>query len=291
MARRKRRQREALDYFRFDVVAYLTSPDVAIMTAAQEGAFVRLLAFASKAKDCALDNDDAKLAKLSKLGDEWSTLGTLVRAQFVEIEGDPTRIVNEKLRTEWLSAWDSYRDRCKRNRKNRLSRGRVVNHSSDESSTTGALKETVTVTGKETVVPIDPTPNGVAAKPRASVRSAIALSWSTEAVKLWEQYMGPAKGFGGRIGSALKPVEAEYGWATVRPLWEQRLQDACTWDDPGRFTPEIFARSFKALATTRGTALVPAAPPAREQQKLAAREAMRAAGLKGDGTVPGREGA
>ncbi len=114
---RKRREREELDYFRFDAVAWLTSQEVSAMVPAQEGAYIRLLAICFRAKDCTIPDDDFQLASLSRLGPEWSTLGQFVKAQFKPDPERPGRLMNEKLRKEWHEAWDGYRDRQDRNAK------------------------------------------------------------------------------------------------------------------------------------------------------------------------------
>src|SRR5688572_2488835 len=98
---KKSRSREVLDHFTFDANAWLTSPAVSAMTPAQEGAFIRLLALQAKTKDCTLPNDDAELAAMSRLKDQWPELGPLVRKQFVVSKRNSKRIFNEVLRDKW----------------------------------------------------------------------------------------------------------------------------------------------------------------------------------------------
>jgi hypothetical protein len=248
-----RRKRDALDYFRFDVVAYLTSPDVTVMTAAQEGAYVRLLAFASRAKDCAIPNDEDKLAKLSKLGSDWLTEGRLVREQFQEVVGDSSRLINEKLHAEWSSAWVNYKARCKRNRANALKRSESLASGKRVASDTKATAHVKGKgTGTGTIALTDAVPSLAPAGAEAPAQGELGLvvqsprSWSDDACGLWKEYLGSVKSMGGRIAGALKPLVEENPWPVIRPLWVDALQDAVTWDDPGRFTPEIFARAFKA---------------------------------------------
>lgn len=211
---RTRRKRDALDYFRFDSVGWLTSPDVTRMTAAQEGAFIRLLALASRDKQCSLADDDGALATLSKLGPEWATAGALVREQF---EPHPTlggRLINRKLFSEWSSAWASYRERCKRNRQNRLKAERKHDQSStdrapvvDQSSTTGGVKGTVKGKGKGTVA--------IATKKQPSAPAAPA-SWSAEAIDIWLLRFPDAVRFKDELLGNLKPLVQKLGWRSPR---------------------------------------------------------------------------
>lgn len=77
-----------------------------MMTPEQEGAFIRLLCISWLARDvpCSLPNDDVALAQMSRLGSRrWKAVGGLVRAQFRPVEGDKTKLRNEKL-------WGVYQD-------------------------------------------------------------------------------------------------------------------------------------------------------------------------------------
>lgn len=202
----KRRKRDALDYFRFDAVAWITSPEVTAMTAAQEGAFLRLLVYASRAKDCALPADDEILAKLSKLGDDWSTTGRLVRQQFVPLNGDGTRIINEKLHSEWRRSWSNYRARCKRNRENRLKGAPVVH----DSSTSGDVKGKGTRKGKGVIsVPTDNLP--------AAAGAPLAQAFpSKRAVDVFRRHY-PDGEPSGSMFKALRPLVQKHGWEKVEP--------------------------------------------------------------------------
>lgn len=92
-----------LHYFPLFASDWLSSEAITLMKPEQEGAFIRLLivAWNSSELPCSLPNDEVTLAHLSRLGKRWKKLGPLVRAQFVEVEGDPTRLRNPKL-------WDVY---------------------------------------------------------------------------------------------------------------------------------------------------------------------------------------
>jgi uncharacterized protein YdaU (DUF1376 family) len=76
-------------------------------------------------------------------------------------------------------------------------------------------------------------------------------SWSREACDDWKAHLGTAPG--GRVGAALRPLVREYGWERVRPLWQEACEQAALETDPSYFTPEVFARTFKArLAAPKG---------------------------------------
>lgn len=57
--------------FQFYPADWLSSRKVALMTPAQEGAYIRLLCYCWDDPDCTLPDDDAQLAVLSRLGEGW----------------------------------------------------------------------------------------------------------------------------------------------------------------------------------------------------------------------------
>lgn len=84
--------------FQFYVNEWLGSTKIALMTPAQEGGYIRLLAVAWNAPDCGLPDDDTQLARLSRLGDEWlNGASTLVRECFFSKSG---RLFNQRLLCE-----------------------------------------------------------------------------------------------------------------------------------------------------------------------------------------------
>lgn len=91
--------------FQFYASDWLGSTKITLMTPAQEGAYIRLLAHAWNSDDCGLPNDDAKLAVLSRLGEGWLKGGSeVLRECFIEKNG---RIYNERLLNVWeeQKAW------------------------------------------------------------------------------------------------------------------------------------------------------------------------------------------
>jgi uncharacterized protein YdaU (DUF1376 family) len=92
--------------FQFYVNDWLSSKTVALMTPAQEGAYIRLLAYAWSADDCGLNDDDQELSVLSRLGEGWFNGGsTAIRKCFIQRDG---RLYNERLleerkkKDEWI---------------------------------------------------------------------------------------------------------------------------------------------------------------------------------------------
>lgn len=79
---------------------WLSSTAIDLMNAAEERGYFRLLMHAWKSDDCGLPDDDAVLARLSKLGRAWSKSaksGAVLRAQFFSRDG---RLYNERLMRE-----------------------------------------------------------------------------------------------------------------------------------------------------------------------------------------------
>src|SRR5687768_9264856 len=83
-------------WFPLWVADWLSGQGPSSMTAEQEGAYLRLLLHSWLEQPRAiLPDDDVALAKLSRLGRRWKTVGALVRAQFHAIDGK--RLANRKL--------------------------------------------------------------------------------------------------------------------------------------------------------------------------------------------------
>lgn len=85
-------------YFPFFVGDWLSSTAITLMSPAEEGAFIRLLAIAWSEEDCGLPDDDEILAQLSRLGDDWRAgSGDKLRRKF-RAEGG--RLFNDRLLQE-----------------------------------------------------------------------------------------------------------------------------------------------------------------------------------------------
>jgi uncharacterized protein YdaU (DUF1376 family) len=84
--------------FQFYVNDWLGSPNIMLMTPAEEGAYIRLLAIEWGSDDCGLPNDDKELAILSRLGEGWfNGASTKIRKCFIE---KGTRLYNKRLLQE-----------------------------------------------------------------------------------------------------------------------------------------------------------------------------------------------
>lgn len=87
--------------FQFYANDWLSSPKIMLMTPAQEGAYIRLLAIAWSDPDCSLPDNDDELAALSRLGEGWFTGGSsIVRRCFEPHPHKPGRLVNTRLLEE-----------------------------------------------------------------------------------------------------------------------------------------------------------------------------------------------
>jgi uncharacterized protein YdaU (DUF1376 family) len=84
--------------FQFYPGDWLSSTRIALMTPAEEGAYIRLLCHAWADPQCSLPNDDDALASLSRLGEGWfNESGSKIKGCF-KVKGN--RLVNERLKIE-----------------------------------------------------------------------------------------------------------------------------------------------------------------------------------------------
>ncbi len=91
--------------FQFYAGDHLGDPRIALMTPAQEGAYIRLLAYAWMDPDGSLPDDDEALAHLSRLAEGWFGGGSLrVRSCFVVCDGRLRSPMLDRKRTRVLSA-------------------------------------------------------------------------------------------------------------------------------------------------------------------------------------------
>ena len=82
--------------FQFYPESWLSSPKIMLMTPAEEGAYIRLLSLCWS--EGHLPDDDAQLALLSRLGDDWfNGSSTKLRECFTERDG---KLYNERLSKE-----------------------------------------------------------------------------------------------------------------------------------------------------------------------------------------------
>ena len=88
--------------FPFYASDWLGSTNIALMDAEQERGYLRLLCHAWNSGECALEDDDETLAKLSLMGQRWFNGGsTLVKRCFNEHPTKPGFITNARLLEVW----------------------------------------------------------------------------------------------------------------------------------------------------------------------------------------------
>lgn len=92
--------------FQFYPNDWLSSPNIMLMTPAEEGAYIRLLSIEWNSLDCSLPDDDAILSQLSRLGEGWFGVSSeKIRKCFAKRDG---KLFNERLmkerkkQSEWL---------------------------------------------------------------------------------------------------------------------------------------------------------------------------------------------
>ncbi len=87
--------------FQFYPADWLSSPHVMMMKPSEEGAYIRLLCYAWADPDCGIPDDDATLARLSRLGRWWyGSARERIRECFKSDMAIPGKLVNERLRKE-----------------------------------------------------------------------------------------------------------------------------------------------------------------------------------------------
>jgi uncharacterized protein YdaU (DUF1376 family) len=87
--------------FQFYPNDWLSSLKIALMSPAEEGAYIRLLCYAWADLDCSLPDDDTVLAQLSRLGEGWLNGGsTVIRKCFEAHPEKEGRLVNMRLLEE-----------------------------------------------------------------------------------------------------------------------------------------------------------------------------------------------
>lgn len=93
--------RKSSPAFQFYPGDWLSSTKIALMTPAQEGAYLRLLCHAWNDPDCSIPDDDNQLAILSRLGEDWFKGGSqMVKVCFEPSPHQNGRLVNLRLLKE-----------------------------------------------------------------------------------------------------------------------------------------------------------------------------------------------
>jgi uncharacterized protein YdaU (DUF1376 family) len=84
--------------FQFYPNDWLSSTNIMLMTPAEEGAYIRLLAISWNNENCDLPDDDEQLAILSRLGEGWFNGGSTKIRKCFKAKGN--RLYNERLLEE-----------------------------------------------------------------------------------------------------------------------------------------------------------------------------------------------
>jgi len=90
--------------FQFFVKDWTASPTRQMMSLAGQGAYINLLAVAWDSDPIGtIPNQPDKLWKLADaMPDEWANIRDEVLQNFEQFDDDPTRLVNKRLRRQWL---------------------------------------------------------------------------------------------------------------------------------------------------------------------------------------------
>jgi uncharacterized protein YdaU (DUF1376 family) len=248
--------------FQLYVNDWLSSTAIALMSAAEEGAYIHLLCHEWTEDDCGLPDDDAQLAVLSRLGRDWKKSSACLRKQFMARDG---RLYNKKLLAV-RDAADAWREKQR------------------ESGKRGAQKrwggdgEPMAPPPEKNGEPMAPPPekNGEPIARARDSSSSASASASTTARKPPSSTAAPLRGVGTQL------VRGWFGefwtlyWRRVGKIEAQKLFMGCVkseadWDRVRDAviaqTPEMMAREpskrpYPATWLSRGSMHDEPAPPA-----------------------------
>ncbi|WP_346318205.1 DUF1376 domain-containing protein [Chitinophaga sp. YIM B06452] len=118
-------------FFKFYPNDWLSAPEVILMTPAEEGAYIRLIALCWK--EGGLPDDDDQLAVLSRLGKAWTKSKDRLRACFVSVDG---RLQHKRLLKEW-EKHEQFREKQRTNGQRGGRPKKTVNELLDENEPKG----------------------------------------------------------------------------------------------------------------------------------------------------------
>ena len=104
MPKKKKQPKNKPPAFQFFVKDWTASPTRQMMSLAAQGAYINLLAIAWDSDPIAtIPNEPDKLWKLADaMPDEWGLIKDEVLENFEPFDEDSTRLVNKRLRRQWL---------------------------------------------------------------------------------------------------------------------------------------------------------------------------------------------
>jgi len=210
------------------------------MTAEEQGVYRNLL------DECwlrggVIPDDDFALKKISGDPDAWPRVRKKVLARFEKCEGGLRNETADEVihqATRRANNQRAYRDR---------QRG---GHKPDNAADNDPDNEPASPSPSPS-----PSPSKTQRPRKRSSGTAVAAlghNWSKDACDDWiERFGGTAPG--GRIGKALKPLIAKYGWELIRPVWQKYLRE----EKPEFANPQDFASKLgrwlqKRVPKTKG---------------------------------------
>lgn len=211
--------------FLFYPDAWLSSGSIMLMSPAEEGAYIRLLALAWMTEDASLPDDDEQLAILSRLGSQWKKSSRRIRKNFTS--NGEGRLFNERLLEE--------RQRLEQHRRASAEGGRKsAEHRKGNQNSRG-----VEVDLKGTSIPV---PRNE--QPEVKLPITITSSITREEIKT-----SPQQAAGG-AGSSPKTLRA-------KPSEKQRTPEIQTWFEdeywpiwPRKIAKEEARAAAEHVATT-----------------------------------------
>jgi len=168
--------------FPFYANDWLSSTQIACMSAEEERGYLRLLCHAWNDPDCSLPDDDEVLARLSLMGENWTKGSScLVRGCFTKHPTKQGRIINEKLfaiRQE-RNAW---REKC---RQGGVKSGATRRSSTKGSSTTVRSKRELNGNSSSSSSK-NSLPNGKELPPKSPKGDSVSVGKYTQAfIRFW----------------------------------------------------------------------------------------------------------
>jgi uncharacterized protein YdaU (DUF1376 family) len=184
--------------FQLYVNDWLSSTKICTMTPSEEGAYIRLLCHAWNGADCSLPDDDAVLAVLSRLGEDWHKgAGSTLRQCFTPHPRKPGALCNVRLLAEFKLLQKFRRDKQRAGKLGGVKSGVSRRHLKEKEVDRHTKHTFVSASSK------------TQAKRTSSSSSSSSIlkkdTWATFAA-FWEAY--PRKKHKGK---------AEERWATLKP--------------------------------------------------------------------------
>lgn len=161
--------------FPFFYSDWLGSTTIALMSCAEEGAYVRLLCHQWADPDCSLPTDDRSLAILSRLGDGWLASSAILRGCFPQHPRLQNRLASVKLLDAWVSRqeWAEKSSRAgKRSGKVRRAKHQPTPEALTQPPNEPSMNQAQTTSEPSSEAPQQPSANQPATKHEVSITSS-----------------------------------------------------------------------------------------------------------------------